>query len=173
LPLALGTTLETIPAEHRYIKPDDERRVAWSARLPPKTKLRIGVVWLGGAGQKNNYNRSMELQEFLPIFSPNADWICLQKKVKENELAALRQMGRIAFFGDDLKDFSDTAALIDLMDLVITIDTSVAHLAGAMGKPEPVALSRRRGNDADRRQHHGRRRRDNVMALPAKSGRAT
>jgi tetratricopeptide (TPR) repeat protein len=140
LPLALGTTLETIPAEHRYIKPDDERRVAWSARLPPKTKLRIGVVWLGGAGQKNNYNRSMELQEFLPIFSPNADWICLQKKVKENELAALRQMGRIAFFGDDLKDFSDTAALIDLMDLVITIDTSVAHLAGAMGKPVWILL---------------------------------
>jgi tetratricopeptide (TPR) repeat protein len=140
LPLALGTTLKTIPAERRYIKPDDERRVAWSARLPPKTKSRIGVVWSGGAGQKNNYNRSMELQELLPIFSPNADWICLQKEVKENDLAALRQMGRIALFGDDLKDFSDTAALIDLMDLVITIDTSVAHLAGAMGKPVWILL---------------------------------
>jgi hypothetical protein len=140
LPLALGTTLETIPAEHQYIKPDEELRVAWSARLPPKIRPRIGVVWSGGAGQKNDYNRSIELQEFLPILSLDADWTCLQKEVRGNDVAALRQMGRIALFGDDLTDFSDTAALIDLMDLVITIDTSVAHLAGAMGKPVWILL---------------------------------
>ena len=82
----------------------------------------------------------MELQQFLAIFSPDADWICLQKEIREKDLALLRQFGRIAFFGDDLRDFSDTAALLDLMDLVITIDTSVAHLAGAMGKPVWILL---------------------------------
>ncbi len=76
----------------------------------------------------------------LPIFSSDADWICLQKEVREKDLAVLRQVGRIAFFGDDLRDFSDTAALLDLMDLVITVDTSVAHLAGAMGKPVWILL---------------------------------
>jgi hypothetical protein len=82
----------------------------------------------------------MELQQFLPIFSPDADWICLQKEIKEKDLALLRQFGRIGFFGDALRDFSDTAALLELMDLVITIDTGVAHLAGAMGKPVWILL---------------------------------
>ena len=140
LPLALGTTLETIPAEQQYLKSDEELRSVWSARLPPKTKPRIGVVWSGSAAHKNDHYRSMELQQFLTIFSPDADWICLQKEIREKDLAILRQFGRIAFFGDDLRDFSDTAALLDLMDLVITIDTSVAHLAGAMGKPVWILL---------------------------------
>ena len=68
LPLALGTTLETIPAEHQYIKANEEQRVAWSARLPPKTKPRIGVVWSGSAAYKNDHNRSMELETVSPDF---------------------------------------------------------------------------------------------------------
>jgi ADP-heptose:LPS heptosyltransferase len=82
----------------------------------------------------------MKLQQFLPFFGPDADWTCLQKEIEEKDLAVLRQYGCLAFFGDDLRDFSDTAALLDLMDLVITIDTSVAHLAGAMGKPVWILL---------------------------------
>ena len=140
LPLALGTTLETIPAEPQYLRTDEGLRTAWSARLPPKTKPRIGVVWSGSTVHKNDHNRSIELEQFLPILSTDADWICLQKDIREKDVAALRQDGRIAFFGDDLRDFSDTAALLDLMDLVVTIDTSVAHLAGAMGKPVWILL---------------------------------
>ena len=140
LPLALGTTLETIPAEQQYLKSDEELRSVWSARLPPKTKPRIGVVWSGSTAHTNVHYRSIELQQFLAIFSPDAEWICLQKEIREKDFAMLRQLGRIAFFGDDLRDFSDTAALLDLMDLVITIDTSVAHLAGAMGKPVWILL---------------------------------
>src|ERR1700733_8925740 len=139
LPLALGTTLETIPAPHQYIKADEELRTVWSARLPPKTKPRIGVIW-SGSTVHGIYNRSMAVEQLLPIFGPDAHWICLQKEVGEKELALFRQDGRIAFFGDDLRDFSDTAALLDLMDLIITIDTSVAHLAGAMGKPVWIML---------------------------------
>jgi tetratricopeptide (TPR) repeat protein len=140
LPLALGTTLETIPRERQYLKSDEELRSIWSARLPPKTKPRIGVVWSGGTAHTNLFYRSMELQQFLPIFGPDAEWICLQKEISEKDFAILRQFGRVAFFGGDLRDFSDTAALLDLMDLVITIDTSVAHLAGAMGKPVWILL---------------------------------
>lgn len=140
LPLALGTTLETIPAQHQYIQADEDLRVAWSARLPLKTKSRIGVVWSGITTHKSLRNRSIGLEKFLTICSLDAHWIGLQKEVGEKDLSTLRKDGRIAFFGDDLRDFSDTAALLDLMDMVITIDTSVAHLAGAVGKPVWILL---------------------------------
>ncbi len=140
LPLALRTTLETIPAEHQYIKANAEQRVAWSGRLQPKTKPRIGVVWSGGAVYKNDHYRSMELETYLPILSADADWVCLQKEVREKDLAVLRKIGRITYFGDDMGDFSNTAALLDLMDLVITVDTNIPHLAGAMGKPVWILL---------------------------------
>ncbi len=80
LPLAFRTTLETIPAQHQYIKADEELRVAWSARLPYKTKPRIGVVWSGTTTHRILRNRSMGLEKFLPICSLGAHWICLQKK---------------------------------------------------------------------------------------------
>ena len=82
----------------------------------------------------------MPLETFLALPGPDADWVCLQKEISEKDISLLQQDGRIVFFGDDLRDFSDTAALLDLMDLVITIDTSIAHLAGAMGKPVWVLL---------------------------------
>src|SRR5262249_35191247 len=139
LPLALGTTLETIPAEPRYIQSDEELRLAWTDRLGPKTKPRIGLVWSGSTTHRI-YNRSMPLDTVFTMLSPDIDWICLQKELDENEAAVLRQDGRIAFYGDEQRDFGDAAALVDLMDLVITIDTSVAHLAGAMGKPVWILL---------------------------------
>jgi hypothetical protein len=141
LPLAMGTTLETIPTAPQYLRVDEALRAAWADRLPPTTKLRIGVAWSGGAGHKNDHNRSIEMATILPMFSMDAQWICLQKEIKDSDSAALAQAGNVAFFGDELKDFSDTAALLDLMDLVISVDTSVTHLAGAMGKPVWILLS--------------------------------
>lgn len=139
LPLAFGTTLATIPAESQYVTADPKLRDAWEARLPRKAKPRIGVIWTGSMTHKI-YNRPIPLQTFLTLLNPGADWICLQKEISESDVAALRQDGRIVFFGDEIRDFSDTAALLDLTDLVITIDTSVAHLAGAMGKPVWILL---------------------------------
>ena len=143
LPLAFRTTLETIPAQQQYLKADEKLRTAWAARLPPKTKPRIGLVWSGTTVHKNDHNRSIELARFLPILSPDADWISLQKEIREKDLAVLRQSGRIAFLGDDLKDFSDTAALLDLMDLVITVDTSCSASRRRHGQAgmDIVALS--------------------------------
>jgi hypothetical protein len=140
LPLAFGTTLATIPVEPQYLKADVGLRAAWAARLPPKTKPRIGLVWSGRTDIEKLKNRSIELEQLIPILSSDFDWICLQQEVRESDLAVLRQLGRIAFFGDQLRDFSDTAALLDLMDLVVTVDTAVAHLAGAMGKPVWILL---------------------------------
>lgn len=140
LPLALGTTLETIPAEHHYLRADDDLRSGWSARLSTKVKPRIGMVWSGSSSHENDRNRSIGPEQFLSICDLDAHWISLQKEFREGDLAAVKQFDRITVFGDDLRDFNDTAALLDLMDLVITIDTSVAHLAGAMGKPVWVLL---------------------------------
>ena len=140
LPLAFGTTLATIPVQQSYLKADDELRARWAARLPPKTKPRIGFVWSRKAEHKNDHNRTIELRQLLPILGAEADWISLQNEIREKDLAVLREFGRIAYFGAELRDFSDTAALLDLMDLVISVDTSVAHLAGAMGKPVWVLL---------------------------------
>ncbi len=140
LPLAFRTTLATIPAERSYITPDEGLRAAWSNRLAPTTRPRIGVVWSGGKGHTNNENRSIALERFFPLFCADADWICLQIELTGKDVGLLRKLGHIAYFGDEVEDFSDTAALIDLMDLVITVDTSVAHLAGAMGKPVWILL---------------------------------
>ena len=140
LPLAFRTTLATVPTERPYITPDEGLRAAWSNRLAPTTRPRIGVVWSGGKSHTNNDNRSIALERFLPLFSADVDWICLQIELTGKDVGLLRRLGHIAYFGDEVKDFSDTAALIDLMDLVITVDTSVAHLAGAMGKPVWILL---------------------------------
>jgi hypothetical protein len=140
LPLALKVTLETIPSEQCYLEASPELRALWSARLPPKIKPRVGVVWSGRTTHKNDHNRSIELQQLVPVFGDEVDWICLQKEMRDSDLATFQQFGRMMFFGDRLKDFNDTAALLDLVDLVITVDTSVAHLAGAMGKPVWILL---------------------------------
>jgi tetratricopeptide (TPR) repeat protein len=140
LPLALGTTLDTIPAEQRYIFADKERRATWNTRLPPPTKPRIGVVWRGSTKHKNDANRSIALSALAPLFSADAHWLSLQKDLGPADTALLGKLSHVSSCGDELKDFSDTAAVIDLLDLVITVDTSVAHLAGAMGKPVWILL---------------------------------
>jgi len=140
LPLALGTTLETIPSEQRYIFSDERLRQAWDIRLPPRTKPRIGIVWSGRAKQKNDDNRSTDLATLVPLFAADAHWISLQKEVRHGDLPLLRELHQIISCGEELKDFSDTAAVIDLLDLVVTVDTSVAHLAAAMGRPTWILL---------------------------------
>lgn len=141
LPLAFGTTIDTIPAPLPAVGADVDLRGQWSARLPPKVRPRIGLVWSGSAAQFNDNQRSTDLNEILPLIDIDVDWICLQKTLRDRDIAPFRQVGRIAFYGDEIKDFADTAALIDLMDLVVTTDNSVAHLAGAMGKTVWIMLA--------------------------------
>jgi hypothetical protein len=103
---------------------------------------RIGIAWSGNSLQKNDRNRSIGLAALAPLLSAEASWISLQKDIRPGDDLLIRQFG-IAHYGDQLGDFADTAALIDAMDLVIAVDSSVAHLVGAMGKPLWILLAYR------------------------------
>ena len=139
LPLAFQTQLNTIPSPWPYLQSDAERRAVWQQRLGPPAKPRVGLVWSGSPGHSNDRNRSMRLEQLLPYLPAGFDYICLHKEVRPIDQAALGRSG-IRFVGAQLQDYSDTAALTDLMDLVITVDSGVAHLAGALGKPVWVLL---------------------------------
>lgn len=135
LPLAMATTLETIPAEPRYIFADKQLRHDWESRLPPRSRPRIGLAWRGSTAHKNDRNRSIDLDVLAPLFSLDAHWISLQY-----DNAPPQSDPRLVSFAGEWRDFADTAAVIDGLDLVISVDTAVAHLAGAMGKPVFVLL---------------------------------
>ncbi|HEX9390194.1 MAG TPA: tetratricopeptide repeat protein [Usitatibacteraceae bacterium] len=135
LPLALRTRLDTIPAGAPYLHSDPERIRQWAVKLGHKTRPRVGLVWSGNQDHKNDRNRSIPLASFNRIVSDRAQFVCLQVEVRQSDKVALDARGDILFVGNAIKDFADTAALIELMDIVVTVDTSVAHLAGALGKP--------------------------------------
>ena len=141
LPLAFGTELSTIPASVPYLTAADDRIETWSARLPPRKGLRVGIAWSGNSKHKDDRNRSIALARLAPLFdAPGVQFVSLQKDARDGEAEALRDIPGLLDLGPELKDFADTAALISLIDLVISVDTSTAHLAGAMGKPVCVLL---------------------------------
>ena len=140
LPLAFKTTIETIPVAHRYIQANKEKVNAWKTKLGEKRKPRIGIAWNGSPFHNNDHNRSINIAEIIPLLSPSYEYICLQKTIRTLDEVALKGGVNIKFFGDELQDFSDTAALCELMDIVISVDTSLAHLAGALGIPTWILL---------------------------------
>jgi len=140
LPIVFGTELATIPANVPYIKPPDDRIAKWRDRLPEGGRLRVGICWAGTNLHMNNRRRSVSLERFARILSvPNIDFVSLQKDVGEGDPAILQGLG-VSQLGSEFVDFADTAAVISLLDLVISVDTSVAHLAGAMGKAVGVLI---------------------------------
>jgi tetratricopeptide (TPR) repeat protein len=139
LPLAFKTEPNSIPNLSPYLKSNAEKRELWGQRLGEKSKPRIGVVWSGSARHKNDLNRSMKLTQLLDYLPSSFEYVSLQKEVREEDKTALIDSA-IKHYGDQLIDFTDTAALCDLMDLVICVDTSVAHLAGALAKKTWVLL---------------------------------
>ncbi|MGQ0677710.1 MAG: tetratricopeptide repeat protein, partial [Rhodospirillales bacterium] len=141
LPLAFATTLETVPNAVPYVTADPALVGKWSARLARVGRHRIGLVWSGNRNQKNDRNRSLALSRLAPLFELDASFVSLQKELRPEDAEAAAGFG-ILHFGGDLGDFSDTAALVSLMDAVVAVDTSVAHLAGAMGKRLLVILPR-------------------------------
>ncbi len=140
LPLAFATDLDSVPAPLGYLKAEPAAVAAWQKRLGAKTGPRIGFVCSGSATHKNDKNRSIAMRNMLAIAPEGMNFICLQKELRPADAAFLRSRRDVPFFGDTLADFADTAALIANMDLVVTVDTSVAHLAGALGKPTWVLL---------------------------------
>ena len=142
LPFALQTNLSNIPGRNGYFNLDNSssKAMEWKKRIGLKTKPRIGLVWSGNAQHTNDHNRSLLLSDILPCLPNHFEYISLQKEIREADELTLRSNSQILSFANDLNDFSDTAALINCMDLVISVDTSVAHLSGALGKESWVLL---------------------------------
>lgn len=135
LPLACRTTLATIPAVDRYLSVDPERRAAWRMRLGEAVGMRVGVAWSGRPEHKNDEQRSLSLVQFLAALPEGPTYFVLQKDVREVDAALLAEQSAFVNLTGDFGDFSDTAAVCEMMDLVISVDTSIAHLAGALGRP--------------------------------------
>jgi tetratricopeptide (TPR) repeat protein len=139
LPFAFGTTLETVPTATPYLHAPADRVDAWRAKLPASGKLRVGLVWSGKPSHRNDHNRSIAFERLTPLLAQSSeqdgvDFVSLQHEVRDADKAALSTS---AVLRPDLEsaDFADTAAVIETLDLVIAVDTAVAHLAGSMGKP--------------------------------------
>ena len=140
LPLAFQTGLRSIPAAIPYIRSEPRQVAFWRDRLGARKRPRIGLAWSGSATHRNDRKRSIALSEVLPLLVDEVEWVSLQTEVRPADAALLAAGTSLRHFGLELADFSDTAALAELMDLVIAVDTSAAHLAGAMGKPVWILL---------------------------------
>src|SRR5262249_55241750 len=124
LPLAFGTRVETIPAATPYLRATSQAMMNWNARLGPRDRPRIGLAWSGNPENNIDHKRSMTLSSLLSLLDINATFVSLQKDVRADDAAVLTARSDLHYFGDELKDFSDTAALISNLDLVISVDTS-------------------------------------------------
>ncbi len=134
LPAAFGTEVDSIPANVPYLHADPERLARWTSRLGCNAKLRAGVTWAGNPGQGDDRHRSCRLADFEPLAAvEGVAWFGLQKGRDED----LRESGafRLDPLGREIEDFADTAAIMTVLDLIVTVDTSPAHLAGALGRP--------------------------------------
>jgi ADP-heptose:LPS heptosyltransferase len=141
LPLAFGTKLETIPSATPYLPAPAESRVqAWEERLGPHDKLRVGLVWSGNPIHDNDHNRSIPLRMLARILDVDATFVSLQKDPRPDDKSTLLEHTEIVDLTAHLTDFAETAALASCLDLVISVDTSIAHLAGALGLPTWILL---------------------------------
>jgi len=140
-PLAFKTTLGTIPASIPYLSASSDRAALWRNRLGAKRKTRIGLAWSGSPGSVNDVRRSIPLKFLLPIIGDNAEWFLLQKDVRDGDQESLNATPAIIKHAETFTDFRDTAALIAELDLVISVDCVISHLAGAMGKPVWILLA--------------------------------
>lgn len=134
IPAALQLQPDQWLGEHAYLRADPAKSARWASRLGCKQKPRVGLAWRGNIDHPNDYWRSIRLSTLLPHLSPDCEWISLQIENRKEDQAEWPR-DTIKHYADDLVDFSETAALIDQLDLVICVDTSVAHLSAAMGKP--------------------------------------
>jgi tetratricopeptide (TPR) repeat protein len=133
LPLAFDTRLDTIPVAGRYLSPDPAQVARWRARLGDATAPRVGLAWSGNRNNPNDRNRSLPLTQLLRHLPGDVEYFCLQKDVRPEDREVLSTHAAIRYFVDEL-GFPATAGLAALMDVVVSVDTSIAHLSGALGR---------------------------------------
>ena len=135
LPHVFGTRLETVPASVPYLQPDPIQAQAWSRRLCGDG-LKVGLVWAGSPTHGNDANRSCALQLFAPLMQiPGVRWYGLQKGPAAAQASALSGQATFTDLGQEFRDLMDAAAAVASLDLVISVDTAMAHLAGSLGRP--------------------------------------
>jgi len=138
LPRLMGTTPETVPDEVPYLFVEETLRKKWQKRLKGRGR-KIGLVWQGNPAHERDHGRSLPVSCLEPLMAlPNVSLFSLQIPARPDDLDRLG--GRVEDLGPDIEDFADTAAAIESLDLVISVDTSVAHLAGALGRPVWIIL---------------------------------
>ena len=137
LPLAFDTTLETIPSKLPYMSADVSLTDKWKELLKhDDSKLKIGIVWAGNPGFKQNHYRNIPLHFFVPLAGlPGVTLYSLQKGEEAGTAKDPPVDMKLVDYTSEINDFADTAAFIENLDLIISVDTAVAHLAGALGKP--------------------------------------
>ena len=145
LPQELGVSLAGIPANVPYLRAEPELAAHWGARLSRlpafQTGLRVGLVWAGSPEHRNDRNRSLALERLAPLAAaPNVSFVSLQKGAGAGQAAHPPAGMALIDLGPEIGNFADTAAILQHLDLVVTVDTSVAHLAGALGRPVWVLL---------------------------------
>ena len=140
LPAALGTTLETIPAEVPYLAAPADARAAWRDVSRPGARRRVGIAWRGNAGHRNDRHRSLPLELFLDGLPKGPDYVCLLHDVTSEEADLLARRDDVEVHSGRIRDLADTAAICATLDLVVSVDTSIAHLAGALALPVFVLL---------------------------------
>ncbi|MFC0348858.1 tetratricopeptide repeat protein [Undibacterium danionis] len=156
LPLALNLQTEDIPSHVPYLDVGAEKVQHWRSKIASGKRLKVGLVWAGSPHHQNDKNRSISFATISPLLQLEADFYVLQKELSASEKTGLKIMqsfGRqIQILAPELEDFCDTAAVINCLDLLVCVDTSVAHLAGALGKPLYLLLP----YEADFRWMHDR-----------------
>jgi Tfp pilus assembly protein PilF len=140
LPLAFKTSVDTIPALPGYLRADQTKVAQWRARLGERRSPRIGLVWSGNPNNPIDARRSIRLADWLAQLPTEYQYFRLQTHVRETDRSVLDSNPQIVSFPDDLLDFDNTAALCMCMDVVVAIDTSIAHLAAALGHRTWVLL---------------------------------
>jgi hypothetical protein len=154
LPLACKTEPVSVPADIPYLAAEPARVERWRARLATLDGPRVALVWAGNAAHANDRNRSLPLAKLAPLWAnPRARFVSLQRDLRAGD-AQLLEGAPVLHLGAELADFDDTAAVLAGCDLVLAVDTSVAHLAGALGRPLwvllPFSADWRWTKDADR-----------------------
>jgi Tfp pilus assembly protein PilF len=142
LPLALGTTLDSVPASTPYLRASEAKVAYWRNRLGESTRPRIGLAWSGNPRNPIDARRSIRLAELLEHLPAGFDYFCLQTELRSADRETLERQKAIVQFEPAQLDIPSTAALCECMDLVISVDTSIAHLSGALGCKTWVLLPR-------------------------------
>jgi hypothetical protein len=136
LPRALRTEVASIPADIPYLSADAESTAKWRARIECLPGRRVALAWAGAADHANDRNRSIALRQLAPLFAlDGVSFLSIQRELRSGDADLIAATPRLTHIGGELEDFEDTAAVLGQVDLVVSVDTSVVHLAGALGRP--------------------------------------